>query len=76
MHDGSVLTCLEHMWQFDIHTGAPLGDAQEGLKRLPPQGRARRAVRRAGGLSRGGRAADAADRVAEAQDRRANGTPR
>jgi len=32
MHDGSVLTCLEHMWQFDIRTGAPLGDAQEGLK--------------------------------------------
>ena len=29
--DGSVLTCLEHMWQFDLRTGAPLGDAQEGL---------------------------------------------
>ena len=32
MHDGSVLTCLEHMWQFDVRTGAPMGDAQEGLK--------------------------------------------
>jgi (2Fe-2S) ferredoxin/nitrite reductase/ring-hydroxylating ferredoxin subunit len=35
VHDGCVLTCLEHMWQFDIPTGAPLGDAQEGLKRYP-----------------------------------------
>ena len=33
VHDGSILTCLEHMWQFDIHTGAPLGDAEAGLKR-------------------------------------------
>jgi len=33
--DGSVLTCLEHMWQFDVRTGAPMGDAQEGLKRYP-----------------------------------------
>lgn len=33
IHDGSVLTCLEHMWQFDIRTGAPLGDALEGLRR-------------------------------------------
>jgi nitrite reductase/ring-hydroxylating ferredoxin subunit/(2Fe-2S) ferredoxin len=31
--DGSVLTCLEHMWQFDLKTGGPLGDAQEGLTR-------------------------------------------
>jgi len=31
MHDGSVLTCLEHMWQFDVRTGAPLGDAEVGL---------------------------------------------
>ena len=35
IHDGSVLTCLEHMWQFDIRTGAPLGDALEGLRRYP-----------------------------------------
>jgi len=32
LHDGSVLTCLEHMWQFDIRTGAPLGEALEGLR--------------------------------------------
>jgi nitrite reductase/ring-hydroxylating ferredoxin subunit/(2Fe-2S) ferredoxin len=32
IHDGSVLTCLEHMWQFDLKTGAPLADAQMGLK--------------------------------------------
>ena len=31
VHDGAVLTCLEHMWQFDINTGAPLGDAEAGL---------------------------------------------
>jgi nitrite reductase/ring-hydroxylating ferredoxin subunit/(2Fe-2S) ferredoxin len=32
VHDGSVLTCLEHMWQFDVRTGAPMGDAECGLK--------------------------------------------
>ena len=31
IHDGSVLTCLEHLWQFDVRTGAPLGDAERGL---------------------------------------------
>ena len=31
VHDGSVLTCLEHLWQFDVRTGAPLGDAEAGL---------------------------------------------
>jgi toluene monooxygenase system ferredoxin subunit len=35
MLDGSTLTCLEHMWQFDIKTGAPLGDALEGLRGYP-----------------------------------------
>jgi nitrite reductase/ring-hydroxylating ferredoxin subunit/(2Fe-2S) ferredoxin len=35
VHDGSVLTCLEHMWQFDVRTGAPLGDAEAGLKSYP-----------------------------------------
>jgi toluene monooxygenase system ferredoxin subunit len=29
---GSTLTCLEHMWQFDVQTGNPLGDAEEGLR--------------------------------------------
>ena len=35
VHDGTVLTCLEHMWQFDLRTGAPLGDALEGLRGYP-----------------------------------------
>jgi nitrite reductase/ring-hydroxylating ferredoxin subunit/(2Fe-2S) ferredoxin len=35
IHDGCTLTCLEHMWQFDLRTGAPMGDAQEGLKGYP-----------------------------------------
>jgi nitrite reductase/ring-hydroxylating ferredoxin subunit/(2Fe-2S) ferredoxin len=32
VHDGAVLTCLEHLWQFDVRTGAPLGDAQAALR--------------------------------------------
>jgi nitrite reductase/ring-hydroxylating ferredoxin subunit/(2Fe-2S) ferredoxin len=32
IHDGSALTCLEHMWQFDLRTGGPMGDALEGLR--------------------------------------------
>jgi toluene monooxygenase system ferredoxin subunit len=28
IHDGTVLTCLEHMWQFDLRTGAARGDAE------------------------------------------------
>jgi len=32
IHDGCVLTCLEHLWQFDVKSGAPMGDAQVGLK--------------------------------------------
>ena len=30
-----MLTCLEHMWQFDVKTGEPRGDAREGLKGFP-----------------------------------------
>jgi toluene monooxygenase system ferredoxin subunit len=33
VRDESILTCLEHLWQFDIRTGAPLGDAECGLTR-------------------------------------------
>jgi len=29
--DGCLLTCLEHTWQFDLKTGAPVGEAEEGL---------------------------------------------
>ena len=32
VHDGAVLTCLEHLWQFDVKTGGPLGDADTGLQ--------------------------------------------
>jgi nitrite reductase/ring-hydroxylating ferredoxin subunit len=32
---GVILTCLEHMWQFDLRSGAPLGEAEEGLRRYP-----------------------------------------
>jgi nitrite reductase/ring-hydroxylating ferredoxin subunit/(2Fe-2S) ferredoxin len=35
VHDGCALTCLEHLWQFDLRTGAPMGEAQEGLKGYP-----------------------------------------
>jgi toluene monooxygenase system ferredoxin subunit len=35
VHDGCLLTCLEHTWQFDLTTGAPVGDAEEGLKSYP-----------------------------------------
>jgi toluene monooxygenase system ferredoxin subunit len=40
VHDGAVLTCLEHMWQFDVKTGAPLQDADAGLQayRLKQEG--------------------------------------
>ena len=31
IHDGSVLTCLEHLWQFDLRTGAAMGDAEAPL---------------------------------------------
>jgi toluene monooxygenase system ferredoxin subunit len=42
VHDGAVLTCLEHMWQFDVKTGAPLADADAGLQafRLKDEGNA------------------------------------
>jgi len=35
VHDGCLLTCLEHTWQFDLKTGAPVGDAEVGLKGYP-----------------------------------------
>jgi nitrite reductase/ring-hydroxylating ferredoxin subunit/(2Fe-2S) ferredoxin len=35
VHDGCILTCLEHTWQFDLKTGGPIGDAEEGLKGYP-----------------------------------------
>ena len=35
VHDGAVLTCLEHLWQFDLATGEPRGDAECGLTGYP-----------------------------------------
>jgi toluene monooxygenase system ferredoxin subunit len=32
VHDGSILTCLEHLWQFDLRTGAPVAEADSGLE--------------------------------------------
>jgi nitrite reductase/ring-hydroxylating ferredoxin subunit/(2Fe-2S) ferredoxin len=31
VHDGAALTCLEHLWQFDLRTGGPLDNAECGL---------------------------------------------
>ena len=33
MYDGNVLTCHQHLWQWDIRTGAPLGIAEAPLER-------------------------------------------
>jgi len=32
--DGSVLTCHQHLWQWDIRTGAPQGVAEKPLQRF------------------------------------------
>ena len=32
IHDGTTLTCLEHMWQFDLRTGAPKADAEAPMR--------------------------------------------
>ena len=32
-YDGAVLTCHQHLWQWDVRTGAPLGDAEAPLVR-------------------------------------------
>lgn len=34
-YDGSVLTCHQHLWQFDVRTGEPLGLAEAPLKGYP-----------------------------------------
>ena len=33
MFDGSTLTCHQHLWQWDIRSGAPLGAAEAPLVR-------------------------------------------
>src|SRR5512140_819638 len=32
LFDGSVLTCHQHLWQWDIRTGAPIGLAEAPLE--------------------------------------------
>jgi toluene monooxygenase system ferredoxin subunit len=32
LYDGSVLTCHQHLWQWDIRTGAPIGLAEAPLE--------------------------------------------
>ena len=32
LYDGSTLTCHQHLWQWDIRTGAPLGLAEAPLE--------------------------------------------
>jgi toluene monooxygenase system ferredoxin subunit len=37
LFDGSVLTCHQHLWQWDIRTGAPMGLAEAPLERYDVQ---------------------------------------
>lgn len=31
MCDGKVLTCMKHLWQWDIQSGSPIGEAEAPL---------------------------------------------
>ena len=35
LYDGAVLTCHQHLWQWDIRTGAPMGLAEAALESFP-----------------------------------------
>ena len=37
LYDGSVLTCHQHLWQWDIRTGAAIGLAEAPLESFPVQ---------------------------------------
>ena len=37
LYDGAVLTCHQHLWQWDIRTGAPIGLAEAPLESFPVQ---------------------------------------
>ena len=37
LYDGSVLTCHQHLWQWDIRTGAAMGLAEAPLEGFPVQ---------------------------------------
>jgi len=32
-YDGAVITCHQHLWQWDVRTGAPMGLAEAPLQR-------------------------------------------
>lgn len=33
--DGKTITCMQHLWQWDMETGAPVGLAEEPIKTYP-----------------------------------------
>lgn len=35
--DGKVLTCMQHMWQWEVESGAPMGAAEGPLLRYPTE---------------------------------------
>ena len=37
LYDGAVLTCHQHLWQWDIRTGAAMGLAEAALESFPVQ---------------------------------------
>lgn len=37
LYDGAVLTCHQHLWQWDIRTGAAIGLAESPLENFPVQ---------------------------------------
>src|SRR5262249_25943456 len=32
-YDGAVITCHQHLWQWDVRTGTPMGQAEAPLER-------------------------------------------
>ncbi len=33
--DGKLITCMQHLWQWDMETGDPVGMAEEPIKTYP-----------------------------------------
>ncbi|MFH1345876.1 MAG: Rieske 2Fe-2S domain-containing protein [Pseudomonadota bacterium] len=33
--DGKLITCMQHLWQWDMETGDPVGMAEESIKTYP-----------------------------------------
>ena len=33
--DGKLITCMQHLWQWEMETGEPVGMAEEALKTYP-----------------------------------------